>query len=195
MVENGHNVAVMAYHNGDEYQNSYGNARFNYYGVTGIPTVKFDGVLTGGSGYANYLAKYNVRIAIPSSFTIDMDGSNSGMIDYEVELTIEKVAAASTDNLVLQVVLTESHIPHNWGGLSEVNFVERTMIPNHLGTTLDFSSNDTINITLNFSKDADWVVENCELSVFIQNNSTKEIQQAIKWICLSLAQVILLMLL
>ena len=61
MVENGHDVAVIEYHSGDEYQNNYGTARISYYAVTGFPTVKFDGILSsvGASGdmYPAYLVK------------------------------------------------------------------------------------------------------------------------------------------
>ena len=43
-------------------------------------------------------------------------------------------------NLVLQFTVTESHIPENWGGLTEVNHVNRLMVPGANGTPLDFSS-------------------------------------------------------
>lgn len=176
-------VAVIAYHSGDEYQNSYSTARLNYYAVGGFPTVKFDGVLSqsGASGnmYPIYLSKYNSRISIPSSFTIDAEGTNSGLVDYELSITVEKVATASTDNPILHVAVTESHIPDSWGGLLEVNYAERLMAPNASGTTLDFSTVNTENITINFSVNPDWVNENMELVIFLQNNSTKEVLQGI----------------
>ncbi len=152
--------------------------------IPGFPTVIFDGQATvvggGGSMYNQYLTKYNAAIAVPSSFTIDVEGSNSGMIDYELNITVEKTATASTDSPKMHVVVTESHIPEIWGGLTEVNYVERTMVPNQNGTTLDFSSATTQDVTLNFSVDPSWVNENCELVIFLQNNGTKEILQAIK---------------
>ncbi|MEZ5198267.1 MAG: hypothetical protein R2764_18325 [Bacteroidales bacterium] len=130
--------------------------------------------------YPSYLQKYNSRITIPSSFTIDVEGSNSGLVDYEFTITIEKVATASTDSPVMHVAVTESHIPDSWGGLTEVNYAERLMAPNASGTTLDFSSGNTENITINFSVNPEWVNENMELVIFLQNNSTKEVLQGIK---------------
>ncbi|MCD4683871.1 MAG: T9SS type A sorting domain-containing protein [Bacteroidales bacterium] len=157
----------------------------NYYSsmIPGFPTVIFDGVTNsvggGGNMYPTYLSKYNSRISVPSSYTIDVEGTNSGLIDYELEITIEKVASG-IDNPKMHIAVVESHIPENWGGLTEVNFTERLMAPNQNGTTLDFSSSNTEEIIINFSCDPSWVNENCEVVIFLQNNSTKEVLQGIK---------------
>jgi len=185
MVENGHDVAVIEYHSGDDYQNSYGTARLSYYNVTGFPTVKFDGILSqvGASGdmYPSYLSKYNQRINIMSDFTIDVTGSNAGLVDYEIMVTLEKVGSGGINNPRLHVAVTETDIPEFWGGLSEVNWVERLMVPNQNGTTLDFSGSITEEVSLNFSVDPTWVFEKCAIVVFLQNNTTKEILQGAEY--------------
>jgi len=129
--------------------------------------------------YPTYLSKYNSRISVPSSYNIEVEGTNSGLIDYELNITIDKVATG-IDDPRLHVVVTETNIPENWGGLTEVNFVERLMAPNQNGTTLNFSSSSTEEITINFSCDPAWVNEKCEVVIFLQNNSTKEVLQGIK---------------
>ncbi len=177
-------VAVINYHYDDEYQNDASFARIIYYNVSGFPTSKFDGVLSSSGGgvnlYPSYLQKYNSRIAIPSSYTIGVQGTNSGQEEYELEITIEKVASG-IDNPVMHVVVTESHIPESWGGLSEVNYAERVMAPNQNGTTLDFSGGDIQEHTINFTLEPEWVNEECELVIFLQNNSTKEVLQGSKF--------------
>ncbi|MBI9037815.1 MAG: T9SS type A sorting domain-containing protein [Bacteroidales bacterium] len=186
LIENGHNVAVVEYHGGDDYENSYSLSRISYYGITGYPTAKFDGILTVSGGnatqsmYSSYLPKYNQRKAILSSFTLAVEGTNSGLELYDVNITIEKVAEYTGDNLVLHAVLTESHIEEFWQGLPELNFVERLMIPNQFGTALDFSQNNIQEISLQFIKDMEWNYEHCELVLFIQNKNSKEILQAKK---------------
>ena len=186
LIENGHDVAVVEYHGGDDYENSYSLSRISYYGMTGYPTAKFDGILTvpGGSStqslYSSYLPKYNQRKAILSSFTLAVEGTNSGLELYDINVSIEKVAEYTGDNLVLHAVLTESHIEEFWQGQPELNFVERLMIPNQYGTILDFSQSNTLEIPLQFIKAADWNYEHCELVLFVQNKNSKEILQAKK---------------
>ena len=186
LIANGKDVAVIEYHNGDSYTNAFGNSRNSYNGVGGIPDAHFDGVLVvvGGSHtvsmYPNYLPKYNQRKAVMSSFTIDVVGETAGFSDYFTEITLEKVAASTASNLKLHVVVTESEIEQNWQGMSELHYVERLMAPDQYGTDVDFSSNDTQVVNVDFSIDDSWDYENCELVVFLQNNSTKEILQGFK---------------
>lgn len=185
LVANGKDVAIVEYHGGgvDPFINEYSSARIAYYGVTGYPTAFFDGgnAVVGGnhtnSMYATYLTKYNQRINIPSSFTIDMAGSKSGPQSYQVAVTVNQVDAMTYDNLVLHFVVTESEIPYNWQGMTDVNFVERLMIPNQSGTDIDFSSSNTNQLSFNFSLESGWVAAHCEVVVFIQNPATKEIYQ------------------
>ncbi|MFC2107130.1 T9SS type A sorting domain-containing protein [Bacteroidota bacterium] len=177
-------MAIINYHGGDEYENQASGSRIGYYGITGYPTAKFDGVLTksGGSApsmYNQYVPLVNNRIGTNSSFTMDVNGSSSGLIDFNIDVSLEKTDAYSGANLRLHVVVTESHIPDNWGaGLTEVNNVERLMYPNHLGTVVDFSTGNTQDFNFQFSLDPSWDPTNCELVVFIQDNTSKESLQA-----------------
>jgi len=188
LVANGKEVAIIENHGpmgSDPYATTASTARNTYYGITGYPTAWFDGgsSVVGGSYnqsmYPNYLPKYNQRIAIPSSFTLAMNGFNDGL-DYTVVVTAEKVDAYSGTNLVLQFALTESEIAYNWQGQNHLNFVNRLMSPDANGTPLNFSDKETEIVTLNFTIDASWVTEHCELVTFIQDNTTKEILQGTK---------------
>jgi hypothetical protein len=184
LIANGKQVAVIDYHTGDTYENSYATSRLSYYGLTGTPTAWFDGgsAVVGGSHtvsmYPQYLAKYNQRINVLSSFTIDIEGTNNGMIDYELNITLNKVATTTATNMVMHLLVTESHIQQSWQGMSELNHVERIMIPNQSGTPLDFTATNTIQLTKTFTMNPDWVNENCEIIVFIQNLQNKEVLQA-----------------
>ena len=184
LIENGCEVAVIEYHNNDNFDNDASNARNSYYNVGGFPTAHFDGVVTyvGGdqfvSMYSNYLPLYQGRIAIESSFTMQIYGDNSGD-DYTIGVMVTKVADGP-DVVTLQLALTESNIVFSWMGQDHVNFVERLMAPDAQGTELDFSNTDEIYTELTFTKDASWVLNNCELVSFLQDESDKEIQQGTK---------------
>lgn len=184
LIANGCEVAVIEYHNGDAFTNNYSNARNTYYNVTGFPTAHFDGVLeyVGGSHtvsmYPNYLPLYQQRIVIPSDFTIAINGENTGNT-YNVVLSVAKVNG-SHGNLKVHLVLTESDIVYSWQGQTELNFVERTMVPNENGTTVDFSTNTEVQLELSFTLESGWVANNCELVAFVQNDATKECLQGTK---------------
>ena len=185
MHAEGLSVGIIEYHSGDNYETTESSARIAYYGVTGFPTAVFDGVdmHVGGDAtqslYATYLPKYESRIGYASVFTIDAEYYNIGGDNYQVSIDAEMIATYTwlTNDIVLQVALTESHIPENWLGQTEVNFVCRDMIPTADGTSLDFAGNATQTVTLDFTIPSSYVMENVEIIVFIQDNTTKEILQ------------------
>lgn len=186
LVENGHKVAIIEYHNGDSYTNPASTARNIYNGVSIFPTAIFDGLerITGGnhtqSMYSSYLPEYNSRITVMSGYSIELSYTNTGN-NYSVNLQVQKHDPnASHSQLKLRVALTESHIQQNWQGQTELNFVERLMIPDHEGTVVDFSSGNTQQYTFNFAIDPTWNKDFCELVAFLQTDATKEILQGTK---------------
>jgi PKD repeat protein len=176
-------VAVIENHNGDSLANVYSNARNSYNAISGYPTIKFDGILShvGGGGsslYATFLPKVNQRNAVMSNFTVDMQFQHLTGNNYHATVVITKVAPYSGTNLKLRVYVVESHLPINWGLGPDVNSVNRLMIPNATGTTLDFSSGDVQTVELDFVMSSGWAAENCELIAAVQDDSSKEVLQA-----------------
>ncbi len=187
LIANNHDVAVVEYHNGDTFVNSYSDARNTYYGITGFPTAVFGGVdyVVGGSNtqtmYPTYLPIYQVRKVINSAFTVGIFGENIGL-DYNLNIVVDKMATIPADwtNLVLHLALTESDIQYSWQGQTELHFVERLMAPDENGTAIDMIANYSQEVNLSFSIDASWQTQHCELVAFIQNLDTKEILQGSK---------------
>ncbi|MCK4568717.1 MAG: T9SS type A sorting domain-containing protein [Bacteroidales bacterium] len=185
LVANGHDVAIIEYHSGDDYQNSAATSRLGYYGTQYLPTAYFDGgsaIVGGGntSMYLQYRARYYQKIEIPSSFSIDIQGSSSGLIDYNVDVTIEMVDPYAGPDIRLRCAITESEIPEYWQGQDHLSYVERMMLPNHNGYTLDFSGGNIINQNYTFSLDPSWVAEHCEIVIFLQEQGTRQILNASK---------------
>jgi hypothetical protein len=186
LISNGHDVAIIEYHGGDDYQNTYSSSRISYYGTTGYPTAYFDGgsAVSGGSHtvsmYPQYLTKYNQKIAISSPVSIDLEATHACMETFNLNIVVEKVDNIASTNLKLHIVVTESEIAENWQGMDHLNFVERLMAPNQYGTTVDFSGGDVQEFEISFNFNDEWVFEHCELVVFVQDASTKQIFQAVK---------------
>jgi hypothetical protein len=186
LISNSHPVAIIENHNGDTYANTYSNARNTYYGITGYPTAEFDGLnpSVGGSNsqsmYGTYLPKVNARMAVASHYTISatgfMDGNN-----INIQAVVSKPEADTNTNVVLHCAITESHINQSWQGQNHLNFVNRLMLPNQNGTAVSLSTGgtQTVNLTGNFQ--SAWNINTCEVVLFLQNTSTKEVLQGVKY--------------
>jgi len=61
-----------------------------------------------------------------------------------------------------------------------VNYCQRISLPDENGTPLDFSGSDILDFSFQFSMDPEWYLENCEIAVWVQNVSNKEVYQAAK---------------
>ncbi len=186
MIANGHDVAIIEYHGGDSYQTTASAGRISYLGNLGFPNSHFDGGLTivGGSNtqsqYNQFLSRYNQRIVIPSSFSIDIEGEFYCLTDFDVDVTVEMVDPYVGSDIRLHCAVTESEIEEFWQGQDHLSFVQRLMLPSHNGTPVDFSGGNTINQNYQFSIDPDWKAEHCEIVIFLQEHSTKEVLQATK---------------
>ncbi len=187
LVENfGDAVAIIENHNGDNYANASSNTRNSFNGVGGIPDTRFNGLnpVVGGnhtqSMYSTFLPIYNNAISVLTSFGITMEVIPINDYTFDVTVTIDKVHDYTGTNLVAHLALTESHIEETWQGMSELNFVNRAMYPSASGTTLDFSSATQQIINYTVTLDEEWVSEECELVVFVQDNNSKEILQGTK---------------
>ena len=178
-IDQGLEIAIVEYHNNDNYTNPASILRENYYDFPWFPTTYYDANHIGYDDWATqsvHLQYYQDRMNTPSSFTATIgaevvDDVLSGVI------TLNKVAEYNGANLVLHIVVTESDIPEVWQGETELDHVERAMFPDGNGTAIDFSASDQLEIDFSFDVDPTWVIDNCEITYFIQDNDTKEILQ------------------
>lgn len=186
LVHNNHPVAIIENHNGDSYANTFSNARNSYYGITGYPTAFFDGLnpSVGGSStqslYSGYLTKVNQRMQVQSRYTISATGVMTGN-NFNIEVEVAKPEADTNTGVVLHVVLTESGIVQNWQGQTHLNFVTRLMVPNQNGTPISLATGQNTTIPLSFTWNPAWSLAQGEIVLFLQNVSTKEILQGIKY--------------
>jgi len=171
------------YHDGDIYANAYSAARISYYAISGFPTAKFDGVesVVGGSSsssmYSTYVPIVTTRNGIACDFTVEIYGESTGST-YDIILKLNEVATSTASNLKAHFVVTESGFPVSWGIATEANHVCRQMVPDANGTSIDFTSNPEILLSLQYTMDPTWVASNCELVAFIQDDVTKEVMNA-----------------
>ncbi|MDD2332018.1 MAG: Omp28-related outer membrane protein [Candidatus Cloacimonetes bacterium] len=186
LVDNGHAVAIIENHNGDNYANTYSNARNTYYGITGYPTAFFDGLnpTVGGSNtqsmYSNYLVGVNARLSVASHYTISAVGTMEGN-NINLYATVQKPEDDTNTNVLLHCVITESDIQQNWQGQTHLNFVTRLMAPNQSGSSINLATGEQVTIPLTTTWNTSWNIAHAEVIFFLQNNSTKEILQGVKY--------------
>ncbi len=192
LLENGQNVAIIKYQNyslNDPYYTEVGLERtVAFYEFTGYPTSVADGVLrfSGGSAteslYPAYLNYYNERITRPALYTINMDVTADSENNFNATVTVDKVFDQLENPVKLFVAVTESHAQYNWGNQTEVNNRCIGMYPTEAGSELDFTAKSLeLDIPFTFDFDADLVMSDYELIVFIQEDVTKDVIQTIKF--------------
>ncbi len=181
LIENGYSIGPIAYHNGDPYETTESMARIDYYGITGFPTVNFDGIeqYSGGSStqsmYDIYWPIIEARMAIPTPLTIDLENVSFNGTTFTADVVCEAVSSIASDDLVVHAVLTESHIDEAWVTQFELNEVERLMYNGAEGTPIDLINNTQQTVSIEFTLDGTWIPELCEVVVFVQDVSSKEI--------------------
>ncbi|MEI6175107.1 MAG: T9SS type A sorting domain-containing protein [Bacteroidota bacterium] len=189
LLNNGKFVAVIEHHNSwqgnDPFDTPASNARSNTLAPGGNPGAFFDVKLklVGGnhttSMYPQYLPKYNTRIAKTSPLVLTMDVTNTGL-DYTANIKMVKVGDITSTNLRMMFVVTQSHIAYNWQGQTKLNYVNRLMLPDANGTVVDFTSGDTVNVSMPFSLDPTWPAEDCEIIAFVEDMTGKEVLNGMK---------------
>lgn len=179
VYEDGFPVNFVAYHASDPYENSFASARNGYYGVVAYPTLTYMGLeqTIGGipqsqlEATINDLASQETPVAI-SLINLDVDVMANTVIGTA---KIENFGPINSDHMRLQLVLVENHIPEEWQGLPELNFVERTMFPNESGTELDLTEVGEGNYEFYLSLDDILDFDHSTIVAFVQDNFTKEI--------------------
>jgi len=176
MQEEGLNISIINYHLNDDYSNQSGNLRASYYNIQSLPFPVVGGKnVIAGSAYSYHQA-YEESLNTPSSFTI----SSSGHFVEDtlfLDVFIDKTFAYESDSISLYIALTESDIQEMWYGQTDVDYVERVMLPNGNGRDLDFSENSLLQLHEKVLFPSVWNPGNMELLVFLQNDTSKKILQ------------------
>jgi len=156
------------------------DARMTYYGSNGLPHTLFNGgnlMVGGGTNLIDgsvFGAVVNKMLpdATPLKMSISsfsFDGASAGVtLDLELEGDLPNVA-----NKKLRVAILEDDLIYSG---THYHNVLRKMLPDQ---SLSISSDgETQQISINFTADASWVVENTRLVAFVQDDTSKEIIQS-----------------
>jgi len=153
------------------------NARKNFYGVSGVPTLKLDGVIT--SSVYNLNAGFANRMNTPCYLGIEVakeDDKDTGTL--HVTLTAEQ--ALGSETLRLHAILVEDNIPGagQWAGsYFEQAFRDNLCGANGQVVTFTGSYPSTAEIELPYGTQG-WDEDEVSLCLFLQGQTSKEVYNA-----------------
>jgi hypothetical protein len=202
VVADGNDVAAIEYHisnfGADPFSIVSSDAREDYYepfydaasdGSLGYPGVIFngeaaiEGALTDVAAMKElYMLYYNEQKSKPSVYTLNtwVEPMSTDPYTFNLHIDVAETFPYFTEEMRLIVALTETNIAYDWQTESQLDFVNRSMYPDANGTVLDFSVEPTYSTIIPVTIDPSYVVDNCELVIFIQKWDDGFIQQARK---------------
>ncbi|KAF0153163.1 MAG: hypothetical protein FD143_603 [Ignavibacteria bacterium] len=150
--------------------------RRTYYGVNAVPYGYVDGI-NYTSNYPAWVSAIESKAGNAANLNISI---SKGANVNEAKISVESLNNFAMLNLTLHVVLVESSLYYTGTNGDPIhNFVMRKMYPNHNGETFSISANQKMSFTKNIQPNNTWNKSNLAVVAFIQNNSNKEIIQAV----------------
>lgn len=161
--------------------------RIRYYGISGVPSGRLNGLIAPSSGsyyagaVADTVALNNLLKTTPfysmlsieiKEFTYDQSNGNG-----KVKIDVSSLKPLS--NVYLRVVICEEHHYYpNAGtnGEKDFHWLARRMLPNANGTLLNLNENETQSFEFSFNVDTSFT-DDLYAVAFIQDDKTKEILQ------------------
>ncbi len=156
--------------------------RNDYYNNDYTPHLFIDGIVDGEYYYNNWDDQFALRWDTPSPLEIELIGHYNGA-DRENQLHISMTA---TDNinfndLRLFCVLIENYIQYNApNGVRQHDQTMRDIVPDSDGESFTISNGETKEFDFTIALDPQLAEDNCEIVVFVQDYSTKEVLQSAK---------------
>lgn len=160
------------------YNPDEGQARRTYYGLNWVPYMCIDGENDEGS-----TNQWQTHILNNASTTSSLEIGITGSFDYlsgdgssAISLNLE---GGPGGDFRLQVVLVEDGLYYmGSNGYPDHENVMRDMIPTSSGTAVTLEAGVEITEEISFNIPDEFVLENCRLVVFVQNNATHEVLNA-----------------
>ena len=181
-------IAVIAYHTygTDDFEIPGCDERFyGYYGGGGVPQVWFDGVIQRIGGHhtdpVDYSPQWAEREGIPSPLIVDLllvtyDGATG-------QGTVRASIYNETDTTVdgqLRLVATGDDTLFLWQGFDHLYFTALDIFPDVQGVTVSIEPGQTVIENQSFLIPEGWRDRDCTIVGFVQNDETREVQQAAK---------------
>jgi hypothetical protein len=182
---------VISYecHVSDVFATSETSARATWYGVSGIPHVRCDGLnpVIGagscGSAYNQYLARYNARMnATEGNPVVDVSGGYlvlpSTALEIQATALFEQVEPSLLSNLRATIIVYQDSVMlgnNQWDEVVRDIYDENVTLT---GVGDQVLVQTTIPVVESPWSQYNWVIKHLRLVAYLQNTATREIYQA-----------------
>jgi len=166
-------------------------ARINYYGTNYTPRLMIDGTIDGQYFPSTWRNLIQQRFNVESPLEINLSGTvDTSSLSGSITAQIIATGSVTGTNLKIRYAIVESDIYYPGpNGTLYHNQTFRDMFPDVNGVPITISLGDTITDTQSFSISDSWVIENCEIVVFVQDDPTRAILQGAKIPVLGLTNI------
>jgi len=159
-------------------------ARQNYYAVSGIPVAFADGVEQfGGYTAASLPVPFNNRLSkgSPMDLTVTDTRVAGDSIRANITMNIYSPLPAGTYYLRVEAIERYIHYTSPPGSNGEMNFYDvfRRAYPTNDGFSAP-TAVGTYNYSVTYKRESNWIDSMMYTSVYVQNNTTKEVMNAAK---------------
>lgn len=170
-------IAIANHHNGDEFATIDSDARRIALGIYAFPTLIPDGLPEPTWPYTHAILEstINERMTTDAPCIISFTGTLDDN-DLNLNISIVKDDGADMPNPRVQVVITETDIPYTGPNYDTMNFVDRDMVPDHLGTDITMQGN-THEMQITTTLDESWDQDNIILIVWVEDGSNHHVFQ------------------
>ncbi len=176
LIDSGYNIGAILYREGsfDSIQTPDGVARNDYYNAIDFPVVHLDGEKV--NEYYLPILSNQVRNSLERRVLYDMNVQLHRKLngDFKVKILIEELFQYYEGVRKLRIALTESDLIPDFILFGNSDFVLRKMYPDADGITLELEDG-TWNHELEFDLPSHYILENCELVVFLQDEDSKDV--------------------
>jgi len=174
---------LIEYHSGDNYSIAAGDQRSQYYLITGIPTIMFDGQdkVVGSAGtpdqneatYKQHIDNRPGTADMSVKAWMDIKG---GIGTVTVNATVQHTLSLGEIGLVVNAIIVEDHQKQ----LKTGHFLRMTAVDmpiNTVGISVH-NAGSSINTTSNFDVNDTWDKTKLAVVAWVQNQNTREVLQS-----------------
>lgn len=154
-------------------QNAY---RANYYQVLGAPNGQLDGNYMGNFSQTDWTNQVNTEFKTTKFLNISLSNSYDTISrNGTISANVQTLSAPQISDNVIHFVLTESNVMYVTApnGITKLDDCMRLMITDTTGVPITLSG--TISRTENYNVNTKYKDVNCQIVVFVQSQSTKQI--------------------